>query len=113
MSVSDHVECVVLTGRAHYCCCSRDYDCCCMPQGWIEASILQRTRALLESANLPVLPPPEMTVQQFKDLMSVDKKVQAGKLRLVLLKGPLGGCVVTGDFDPAKLDETLHAFCSS
>jgi 3-dehydroquinate synthase len=52
-----------------------------------------------------------MTIQAFKDLMSVDKKVQAGKLRLVLLKGPLGGCVVTGDFDPAKLDETLQAFC--
>lgn len=80
--------------------------------GWIDPSILQRTRALLESANLPVTPPESMTVQQFKDLMSVDKKVQAGKLRLVLLKGPLGGCVVTGDFDPAKLDETLNAFCS-
>jgi hypothetical protein len=33
-------------------------------------------------------------------------------LRLVLLKGPLGGCVVTGDFDPAKLDEKLAAFCT-
>lgn len=81
-------------------------------QGWIDPSILQRTRALLEAANLPVVPPPSMTIQQFKELMSVDKKVQAGKLRLVLLKGPLGGCVVTGDFDPAKLDETLAAFCS-
>jgi hypothetical protein len=33
--------------------------------------------------------------------------VQAEKLRLLLMKGPLGGCVVTGDFDAAKLDETL------
>lgn len=87
-------------------------DWLCLLQGWIDPSILQRTRALLESANLPVTPPESMTVQQFKDLMSVDKKVQAGKLRLVLLKGPLGRCVVTGDFDPAKLDETLNAFCS-
>lgn len=38
-------------------------------------------------------------------------QVLAGKLRLVLLKGPLGGCLVTGDFDPAKLDETLAEFC--
>lgn len=52
-----------------------------------------------------------MTVAQFKSLMSVDKKVSAGKLRLVLLKGQLGDCVVTGDFDPAMLDATLHAFC--
>ncbi len=81
------------------------------PQGWIDPSILQRTRALLELAGLPVTPPAGMTVETFKKLMAVDKKVQAGKLRLVLLKGPLGGCVVTGDFDPAKLDETLAAFC--
>lgn len=45
--------------------------------------------------------------------MSVDKKVLAGQLRLVLLRGPLGGCVVTGDFDPAKLDETLAEFCKA
>ena len=38
-------------------------------------------------------------------------QVSAGKLRLILLKGPLGSCVVTGDFDPAKLDETLQHFC--
>jgi len=82
------------------------------PQGWIDRSILDRTRALLLAANLPVTPPPTMTTTMFKELMSVDKKVLAGKLRLVLLKGPLGGCVVTGDFDPSKLDETLSAFCA-
>jgi hypothetical protein len=82
-------------------------------QGWIDRSLLDRTRALLQAANLPVVPPPSMTRQQFRDLMAVDKKVQAGKLRLVLLEGPLGGCVVTGDFDPAKLDETLAAFCAT
>jgi 3-dehydroquinate synthase len=82
------------------------------PQGWIDRSILDRTRALLLAANLPVVPPPSMTAQQFRDLMAVDKKVLAGKLRLVLLKGPLGGCVVTGDFDPAKLEETLSTFCA-
>lgn len=83
-----------------------------LPQGWIEPSILERTRSLLLRAKLPVTPPDSMTIAQFKELMSVDKKVMAGKLRLVLLKGPLGGCVVTGDFDPAKLDETLAAFCA-
>lgn len=84
---------------------------CCHRQGWIEKSILDRTRALLECAKLPVRPPKGMTPAQFKDLMAVDKKVLSGKLRLILLKGPLGGCVFTGDFDPSKLDETLAAFC--
>lgn len=80
--------------------------------GWIDRSILDRTRALLQAARLPVTVPEVMTEDLFKDLMSVDKKVAAGKLRLILLKGPLGQCVVTGDFDPAKLDETLQHFCS-
>lgn len=54
-----------------------------------------------------------MTRQQFMETMAVDKKVEEGQLRLVLLKGPLGGCVISADFDPAKLDETLAAFCPS
>ena len=37
-------------------------------------------------------------------------QVMDGKLRLILLKGPLGNCVVTGDFDPAVLRETLAKF---
>ena len=52
-----------------------------------------------------------MTVADFKSFMAVDKKVLDGKLRLILLKGPLGNCVVTGQFDPAVLEETLEAFC--
>ena len=71
-----------------------------------------RTLALLERCSLPTKPEPGMTPQQFRDIMAVDKKVQDGKLRLILLKGPLGGCVVTGDFDPAALDATLEAFCT-
>ena len=80
--------------------------------GWIDKELFERVVALQAKARLPTRPPAGMTVAQFKSLMAVDKKVAAGKLRLVLLKGPLGGCVVTGDFDPAKLEETLQAFCS-
>jgi 3-dehydroquinate synthase len=71
-----------------------------------------RTVALLEQCKLPTKPEPGMTPQQFKDIMAVDKKVKDGKLRLILLKGELGQCVVTGDFDPAALDATLEHFCS-
>eukprot|EP00245_Coleochaete_scutata_P002804 TRINITY_DN13935_c0_g1_i1.p2 TRINITY_DN13935_c0_g1~~TRINITY_DN13935_c0_g1_i1.p2 ORF type:complete len:255 (+),score=58.51 TRINITY_DN13935_c0_g1_i1:690-1454(+) len=80
--------------------------------GWIDASLVERTRALLERANLPVTPPPGMDAQKFKSLMMVDKKVADGKLRMILLKGPLGGCVFTGDFDHQALDDTLDAFCN-
>jgi 3-dehydroquinate synthase len=53
-----------------------------------------------------------MSPQQFREIMAVDKKVKDGKLRLILLKGSLGSCVVTGDFDDSKLSETLEHFCT-
>lgn len=79
--------------------------------GWIERDVLDRTVALLERCNLPTKPAEGMTPAQFMDIMAVDKKVKDGKLRLILLKGPLGSCVITGDFDPSKLHETLEHFC--
>lgn len=52
-----------------------------------------------------------MTKQKFKDLMAVDKKVLDGALRLILLRGPLGNCTFTADFDASALEATLDAFC--
>lgn len=52
-----------------------------------------------------------MQEADFKRIMAVDKKVLDGQLRLILLQGPLGGCVVTGDFSPALFEETLSHFC--
>lgn len=80
--------------------------------GWIDESLSARTRALLERAKLPVEVPKEMDEQTFRDLMAVDKKVANGKLRLILLKGALGNCVFTGEFDKQVLDETLTHFCA-
>lgn len=79
--------------------------------GWIDDSIVERVLRILQQANLPTAPPEMMTVDKFKATMAVDKKVADGLLRLILLKGPLGSCVFTGDYDNKALDETLHAFC--
>ena len=79
--------------------------------GWIDAALDERIRALIVKSRLPVSPPPGMTVEQFKSFMAVDKKVEDGKLRLILLKGQLGDCVITGDFEVQALEETLAAFC--
>lgn len=79
--------------------------------GWITPEIDERIVAILRKISQPVKPPPGMTPEQFMSYMSVDKKVMDGQLRLVLLKGPLGNCIITSEYDPEKLHETLEAFC--
>ncbi|KAI3451407.1 hypothetical protein Pfo_008072 [Paulownia fortunei] len=81
--------------------------------GWIDDTLVKRVHMILQQAKLPTAPPETMTVGMFKSVMAVDKKVADGLLRLILLKGPLGNCVFTGDYDRQALDDTLHAFCKS
>lgn len=76
--------------------------------GWIDASVFDRARALIERAGLPVAPPPSMTPDDFINQMSRDKKVESGQLRLVLLQA-LGQAVVTADFDNRQLQACLAA----
>ncbi|TYJ10145.1 hypothetical protein E1A91_A11G187800v1 [Gossypium mustelinum] len=81
--------------------------------GWIDSSIVKRVDDILLRAKLPTAPPETMTVEMFKSVMAVDKKVADGLLRLILLKGPPGNCVFTGEYDRKALDDTLSAFCKS
>lgn len=81
--------------------------------GWIDESLVGRVHSILKQAKLPTAPPESMTVEMFKSIMAVDKKVADGVLRLILLKGPLGNCVFTDEYDKQALDETLRAFCKS
>ena len=76
--------------------------------GWITTAERERVVRLFISAGLPVVPPQDMTAEDFMEHMAVDKKVMNGKLRLVLLQG-LGEAVVTGDFPREILDATLSA----
>jgi 3-dehydroquinate synthase len=75
--------------------------------GWFSADDVKQVRDLLASANLPVDPPAEMTADQFMSLMSIDKKVMDGVLRLVLMKS-LGESVVTADYDKDALIAVLE-----
>ncbi|BCN94413.1 3-dehydroquinate synthase [Thiomicrorhabdus immobilis] len=67
-----------------------------------------RIQALFERAKLPILPPSvaEMSNDKFLGLMAGDKKVQAGTIRLVLLKS-IGQAYVTGDYPQELLEKTL------
>ncbi|WP_212629125.1 3-dehydroquinate synthase [Pseudomonas sp. KB-10] len=76
--------------------------------GWLSAADRDRGVRLLQAAGLPVVPPRDMTPEQFLEHMAVDKKVLDGQLRLVLLKR-LGEAVVTADYPREILDATLRS----
>lgn len=66
--------------------------------GWLPLTMLDRVKNLLVCAGLPVTAPASMTVDDFIEAMSIDKKNIQGRIRLVLLKS-LGEAVVTEEFD--------------
>ena len=74
--------------------------------GLLTTSDVERTRSLLASLSLPVDGPSALGAGRLRELMMVDKKVTAGKLRLVLLKS-IGEAVLTDSFDESKLASTL------
>ena len=75
--------------------------------GWITAADVDRIEQLFKAADLPIRPPSDMTPERFSELMSIDKKVLDGKLRLVLLQR-IGQAIVTDQFDQAALMQTLQ-----
>ncbi|HEC29985.1 MAG TPA: 3-dehydroquinate synthase [Gammaproteobacteria bacterium] len=75
--------------------------------GWLSSHELARIKSILLRASLPTGTPAELSAQQFLDLMSVDKKVLAGKLRFVLLKA-IGKSFVTEEFEQSHLEELLN-----
>lgn len=74
--------------------------------GWLDNTEVARGLAIIRSANLPVEPPPEMTTDTFLELMSRDKKVREGRIRLVLLKA-IGDAIVSTDYDDNHLSATI------
>jgi 3-dehydroquinate synthase len=75
--------------------------------GTLEPALVERLRRLLKRAGLPV-DPPQIGAARALDYMRVDKKVQSGRIRLVLLQG-LGRAVITGDYPDPALQDTLTA----
>lgn len=80
--------------------------------GWITPELQARATRLLLRASLPTALPEAhgLSAEDLEQAMSLDKKVANGVLRLILLKGELGGCVFTGDYDRDMLRKTLEQF---
>jgi len=73
--------------------------------GWLGAADVQRVRALLARAGLPV-EAPLIGAGRALELMGMDKKVQAGRIRLVLMR-QLGEAVVAPEYPLEVLEATL------
>lgn len=76
--------------------------------GWLSNDDVAQVEALILNAKLPVKAPSKVSIDQFIDLMSVDKKVIDGVLRLVLMKS-IGHAIVTSEYEPDKLIETIKS----
>lgn len=79
--------------------------------GWLTDAEFERTRQLLAAAGLPVRGAP-LGVDRYIDLMGHDKKVVAGRLRLVLLKH-LGEAVTYADAPQQDIRAAIEACCNA
>jgi 3-dehydroquinate synthase len=79
--------------------------------GWLGAADVDRVRELLRRAGLPTSAP-RIGARQALELMAMDKKVLAGRIRLVLLER-LGAGIVNGDYPAAALAATLDSHFGS
>ena len=77
--------------------------------GWVSSAEVARVERVLEKFGLRT-DVSSLSAATLAENMKIDKKVAAGRIRLVLLKA-IGKSVVTGDYDDAALRETLRARC--
>ncbi|HZA23011.1 MAG TPA: 3-dehydroquinate synthase, partial [Dehalococcoidia bacterium] len=75
--------------------------------GMIPQEVVERQRRLLERFNLPVKAS-GVSVQDIRQAMSLDKKVQSGTNRWVLLEG-VGRAAVRQDVPWGLVEDTLNA----
>ncbi|MDH5610949.1 MAG: 3-dehydroquinate synthase [Gammaproteobacteria bacterium] len=75
--------------------------------GWLDENQVAKTIAIIQHAKLPTTAPHNISEEQFLDLMSVDKKVLDGVLRLVLLKN-IGHAVISSDYSKDQLRKAIR-----
>jgi 3-dehydroquinate synthase len=76
--------------------------------GMLTAADVQRIENIIDSAQLPTRAPAHMDYASFMRYMAVDKKIEAGSIRLVLLQA-LGQSLISADYDPTLLKATIDA----
>ncbi|MCZ6618734.1 MAG: 3-dehydroquinate synthase [Gammaproteobacteria bacterium] len=77
-------------------------------QGCLPLEDAQRIKTVLQSFELPVCPPAELSDDVLHRAMGMDKKVVDGRLRLVLVEA-IGQVAVSEEIDASALNATLNA----
>jgi 3-dehydroquinate synthase len=75
--------------------------------GMLKEADVARLVKLLERAQLPVAAP-AFGLARYMELMGIDKKVESGKIRFILLRG-LGTAYLTADVPKSALTTALAA----
>ena len=78
-------------------------------KGWLNDNDVERIIALFKLANLPILPPKNISAERFLDLMAVDKKNVSGQIRVILLE-KIGLATLPLNVDSALLMQTLEQY---
>ncbi len=80
-----------------------------MLMGTLSQEDVSRIYSILDRVGLPATLPEQIDVHNMRELMSHDKKVSHGRVKLVLLKS-IGEAVVTDNFNEKDLVSTIDQF---
>lgn len=75
--------------------------------GWLDQKDVDRIKNIFTRAGLPVVAP-NLGVEKYLDLMGMDKKVEGGKIRFVLLKA-VGRAVIESEVPTERLKQTIES----
>ncbi|MBU6459404.1 MAG: 3-dehydroquinate synthase [Proteobacteria bacterium] len=76
--------------------------------GWLNDNDINRITRLFQRAELPIIAP-ALGVSRYLDLMSLDKKVENGKIRFILLKN-LGQAIIVDNVAQHLVESVLETY---
>jgi 3-dehydroquinate synthase len=80
-------------------------------EGYISNDEVLKVKELLEKSSLPTAIAGKITITDFTNAMSVDKKALGGEVKLILLK-EIGKAFITKDYKQDNANKVISEFCN-
>jgi 3-dehydroquinate synthase len=80
-------------------------------EGYISNDEVLKVKELLEKSSLPTAIAGKITIADFTNAMSVDKKALGGEVKLILLK-EIGKAFITKDYKQDNANKVISEFCN-